>query len=156
MATASIVRTLKPASIVDLLRRLGDIPPQRLLLNPLPGFATEEDLIALLEGQPKRICELIDGTLVEKPMGFREAIYAGVVLQFLWNYLQKTPRGIPAGADGPIRLQLGLVRVPDVCFVSWKRLGADEVPRDPISAVIPELAVEIISESNTRKEIAAS
>jgi Uma2 family endonuclease len=60
---------------------------------------------------------------------------------------------VAAGADGPVRLRLGLVRIPDVCFVSWKRLGSDEVPDDSISKVIPELAIEILSKSNTRREI---
>ncbi len=143
-----------PETIADLVARLGGIPPERVLLCPLPGTATEDDVVAALEAPRKRICELIDGVLVEKPMGFKESILAGAILQLLWNYLEKRKLGVPAGADGPVRLRLGLVRFPDVCFVSWKRLRRAEVPDDPVSAVIPELAVEILSKSNTRREIA--
>jgi Uma2 family endonuclease len=95
----------------------------------------------------------VGGVLVEKPMGFRESLLAGIILQHLWNYLDKHDIGVAAGADGPVRLRLGLVRIPDVSFVSWKRLGGDEVPTDAVSKAIPELAIEILSESNTPKEI---
>jgi energy-coupling factor transporter ATP-binding protein EcfA2 len=40
-------------------------------LRPWPGTATEADLLRLVE-RDKRLCELIDGTLVEKPVGLIE------------------------------------------------------------------------------------
>jgi Uma2 family endonuclease len=154
MASAALKLELPPPdTLADLLRRLGDIPAERVLMHPPPGTATEQDLIDLLEAANKRLVELVDGVLVEKPMGFREAILAGVILQLIWNYLDEHDLGVAAGADGPIRFRLGLVYIPDVCFVSWKRLGGDEVPDDPVSKVIPELAVEVLSKSNTRREI---
>src|SRR5437667_14303 len=57
-----------PASrtVGDLLRDLGDVPAGRVLLWPTPGKATEQDLLHLLEHEG-RACELVDGTLVEKP-----------------------------------------------------------------------------------------
>ena len=114
----------KPDNLAELIHVLGDIPPERVLMHPPPGTATEEDLIELLDGANKRICELVDGVLVEKPMGFTEGIIAGVIIHFLWDYLEKKPLGVPGGADGPVRLRLGLVRFPDVCFVSWKASAA--------------------------------
>jgi Uma2 family endonuclease len=153
MASAALKSEARPETMADLLHRLGDIPAERVLMRPPPGTATEEDLINLLEAADKRLCELVDGVLVEKPMGFKEAILAGVILQMIWNYLEANNLGVAAGADGPVRLRLGLVRLPDVCFVSWKRLGGDEVPDDPVSKVIPELAIEVLSKSNSRGEI---
>ena len=53
----------------EWLHSLGDVPPERILFDPRPGTATEADLLLLVE-RDKRLCELIDGTLVEKPVGF--------------------------------------------------------------------------------------
>ena len=49
---------------------------------------------------------------------------------------------------------LGLVRLPDVAFVSWDRLPERRVPDEPIPNVVPDLAVEVLSASNTAKEMA--
>lgn len=51
----------------EWLRALGDVPPQRIIFDPLPGTATEADLLHFV-GRDK-LCELVDGTLVEKPVG---------------------------------------------------------------------------------------
>ena len=59
-------------TIADLLHRLGDISPERVLSVPAPGSGTEDDVIRWLEGPESRLLELIDGVLVEKPMGARE------------------------------------------------------------------------------------
>jgi Uma2 family endonuclease len=142
-----------PATVADLLHRLGDIPAERILMKPPPGTAEEQDVIDLLHGANKRICELVDGVLVEKPMGFREGFLALVVGHLLLQFLEEHDLGLPGGPDSPVRLRLGLVRLPDVCFVSWDRLGGDELPEDAISKVIPELAIEILSKSNTPREI---
>jgi Uma2 family endonuclease len=47
----------------------------------------------------------------------------------------------------------GLVRIPDVFFISWQRLPAHEVPSDPIPGLAPDLAVEVLSEGNTPGEM---
>jgi|SRR5438067_13903227 len=46
-----------------------------------------------------------------------------------------------------------LVRAPDVSFVSWAKRPEKTVPSDPISHLIPDLAVEVLSPKNTRGEI---
>jgi Uma2 family endonuclease len=48
---------------------------------------------------------------------------------------------------------LGLVRLPDVGFVSWDRLPGRRVPDEPIPNVVPDLAVEVLSPSNTAREM---
>ena len=140
-------------TVAELIERLGGIPAERIRLKPAPGTATEDDVIRWLDGPNKRLFELIDGVLVEKAVGMREAILATWLSHRLTGYCDQTGAGVIVGADGPYRLRLGLVRYPDVSFVSWDRVPGDEFPEDPIAAVIPDLAVEVLSESNTSAEI---
>jgi hypothetical protein len=68
VVTAVAAPQSAPKTAADLLRlieRLGDIDPARIRLNPPAGKATEKDLIQLLDGNDKVLCELVDGTLVE-------------------------------------------------------------------------------------------
>ena len=53
-----------------------------------------------------------------------------------------------------IRLFPGLVRIPDVAFVSWRRVPGGRVPAEPIPSLVPDLAIEVLSEGNTPAEMA--
>jgi Uma2 family endonuclease len=57
------------------------------------------------------------------------------------------------GEAGMLKLFTGLIRIPDVAFITWDRLPDRRVPEQPIAAVAPELAVEVISKGNTVKEM---
>ena len=57
---------------VDLVERFGAIPLNRVVQNPPPGTATEQDVIDL-DDHEDRLCELVDGTLVEKTVGAYES-----------------------------------------------------------------------------------
>jgi Uma2 family endonuclease len=140
-------------TIADLVHRLGDIPIERIMLHPAPGTATEKDVIRYLEAPRKRLCELIDGVLVEKPMGMLEGILGAWLSHRLWTFVESLDLGIVFGSDSPIRFQIGLVRLPDVGFISWDRIPNEEMPSDEIGKIIPDLAVEILSRSNTVAEI---
>jgi Uma2 family endonuclease len=140
-------------NFAELLDRLGNVPLERIRMHPTPGTATEADVLRLLEAPRKRICELIDGVLVEKPVGFRESTIAGIIIQHIWNYLDKDDLGVAFSPDAPIRIQTGRVRFPDTGFISWKRFPNEELPDDKISKVMANLAVEVLSESNTEKEM---
>lgn len=151
---ATVADLPAPTWSIDRLRRhFGGIPAERIRLKPRPGTATESDLISENEAKRRRTCELIDGCLVEKAMGAREALLAGIILQVLNNFLEKHPLGVALAPDGTLRLMPGLVRAPDVSYISWERIGADEFPEDPIPDLAPELAIEVLSRSNTKKEI---
>jgi Uma2 family endonuclease len=52
-----------------------------------------------------------------------------------------------------MRLFPGLVRIPDVAFASWDRFPEGRLSRDPIPNLVPDLAVEVLSESNTPAEM---
>ena len=73
-------------SLADLQRHLGGIPLDRIRLYPPPGMATEQDAMQV-RNRDDRLCELIDGVLVEKAMGSYESFLAGVLIQLINNYL---------------------------------------------------------------------
>ena len=139
-------------SMADLQDHLGGIPLDRIRLYPQPGTATEEDVIRAAEGE-KRLCELIDGVLVEKTTGMYESMLALVIGHVLLDFLDKHPGGMALGADGALKILSSQVRVPDVCFISSERLAALPQPLRPIPALVPDLAVEVLSKSNTKAEM---
>jgi Uma2 family endonuclease len=147
------VSTREPDTVADLLRALGGIPPERVLWTPRPGTATEEDLLRCIDREPKRLVELVDGTLVEKPMGKKEAMLAMWLGTILNNHIVPRRLGFVAGADGPMRTTPRRVRMPDVWFVARASLpgGADD--EEAIAGYPPDLIVEVLSRGNTRREI---
>jgi Uma2 family endonuclease len=139
-------------TIEQLRRHFGMIPAERILLDPAPGTATEDDVV-FMDDHRNRLCELVDGVLVEKAVGAKESILAADLIAYIKFYLRKHDRGVVLGEAGFLRLVLGLVRAPDVSFISWDRLPGGEFPDEPIPSLIPDLAVEVVSKSNTKKEI---
>ncbi|MEQ1830985.1 MAG: Uma2 family endonuclease, partial [Pirellula sp.] len=99
-------------SLAERIADLGGIPVDRIRTNPPPGTATIEDLIRVNEAKDGR-CELVDNTLVEKAMGWRESMIAAVLLRWLGNYIESMNAGIVTGADGMTLLYPGVVRGPD-------------------------------------------
>jgi Uma2 family endonuclease len=142
----------KVRTIADLLKRLGNVPPERVWVRPLPGTATEQDVIAI-EAHENRLCELVDGVLVEKTVGYFESRVAILIGYFIELFLQRYDLGIVLGSDGTLRLMPGLVRIPDVSFISWRKFPNRELPAEPIPDLVPDLAVEVLSEGNTAEEM---
>jgi len=139
-------------TMADLLLHLGEIPPDRVRLEPVPGTATEKDVLRVMD-QEDRLCELVDGVLVEKAMGFLESGVAIRLGRFLDAFAEDHDLGIVVGADGTVRLMRGLVRIPDVAFVSYRQLPERCFPEQAIPDLAPDLAVEVLSDSNTPAEI---
>jgi Uma2 family endonuclease len=142
----------EPLTLADLLEQLGDIDPARIRLRPPPGRATEKDLLKIHDRED-RLYELVDGVLVEKVMGFLEGALATRLGTLLSPLVEGQDLGILAGSDSPLRLLKALVRLPDLLFVSWQRLGTREYPSEPIPDLAPELAVEVLSIGNTPGEM---
>jgi len=135
-----------------MLKHLS-VPAERVRLHPPPGMATEEDVLEV-HRQTGRLCELIDGVLVEKIVGYYESVLAGILLHYLNAYLDRRPLGAAAGEGGMLRVLPSQVRIPDVSFVRWERFPGGKPSRaDPLPAIAPDLAVEILSEGNTRPEM---
>jgi Uma2 family endonuclease len=150
-----MARTALPTSwtIADLLEHFGQIPPERIRLHPAPGTATEQD-VSDLQAREDRLYELVDGVLVEKPMGIRESCLAGLIIRLLGNFVDNYDLGLVTAPDGTLRLAPGLVRIPDVAFISWARLPRRQYPDEPIPDLAPDLAIEVLSPGNTEKEMA--
>lgn len=151
---ASTLASLIPVdwTVADMLRHLGGIPPQRIRMYPPPGTATEQDVLDA-KARIGRICELIDGVLVEKTMGYYESLLAGILIHLLNGFLETHPLGVVLGEAGTLRILPNQVRIPDVSFIRWERFPNRQLPREPIPAVAPDLAVEVLSDANTEAEM---
>jgi hypothetical protein len=106
-------------TIADLLHRLGNIPPERIRYDPVPGTATIDELL-----KPENAnCELVEATLVEKAVSL-EASFLGIWLAtMINNFVLARNLGMVTGEHGFVELPDGPVRGPDVAFTSWASLA---------------------------------
>jgi Uma2 family endonuclease len=148
----STTKAAAPWTVADLSKEFGPISVTRIRLDPPPGQATEQDVIDL-QLREDRLYELVDGVLVEKVMGYLESALAVWLAHHLQGFLGQNDLSILTGPDGTVRLMPEIVRIPDLAFVSWNQLPDREVPADPIPDLAPDLAVEVLSEGNTAKEM---
>jgi Uma2 family endonuclease len=139
-------------TLADVLEQLGGIDPRRVRAWPPLGEATEKDVLHFLDHED-RLYELVDGILVEKVYGFMESVLAADIGARLNSLASQHDLGIVAGAGGTLRLMPRLVRIPDVSFIPWSQLPNHEYPSEPIPALYPDLAVEVLSHGNTKGEM---
>ena len=98
---------VKAENLEDLIEQLGNIPLSRVRVDPPLGRATEADVLEA-ERKHNRLCELVDGVLVEKGMGYRESLASPRTTPSRLRQAAKARLGV--GADGCVRLFPGLVR----------------------------------------------
>ena len=139
-------------TLADALEQLGGIDPRRVRAWPPPGKATEKDVLHFLDHE-NRLYELVDGYLVEKIMGLKESALAMELGSFLSVFVREHDLGFVTGEAGTVRLWPKLVRIPDVAFISWAQVPSREFPSEPIPTLYPDLAVEVLSEGNTKGEM---
>ena len=151
---AGVVSTTLPTdwTLADMLVHLGGIPLERIRMYPPPGMATEKDVLQA-KSRFNRICELIDGVLVEKTVGYYESLIAATIIQLLGRFLEARDLGIVLGEAGTLRILPTQVRVPDVSFINWDKFPNRQLPGEPVPAVAPDLAVEVLSPGNTEAEM---
>jgi Uma2 family endonuclease len=153
IVSGRLMRGLDPNwSLADLQQHLGGIPLNRIRLFPSPGLATEQHFLDLLDRKGS-LPELIDGILVEKPLGHLESRLATLISYFILQFITPNKLGLVYGADCPIRLFPEQIRMPDVTFISWSRVPNSQLPVGQVLEIAPELAVEVISPSNTKDEM---
>ena len=99
----------------DLLKRLGGVPADRVRYYPLPGTATVADVIEIHERE-RRLCELVDGVLVEKAMGWKESLIAGAILSALRAFVVPRRLGYVTGDAGMMQIFPDLVAHSGCCF----------------------------------------
>jgi Uma2 family endonuclease len=155
MATATKRKpTPKPSPftlVADLLDHLGGIPASRVRLVPAPGTATERDLIRVND-RKEGLCELIDGILVEKAMGHEEGLLEAWLIMTLGIFVEQHDLGVLTSPSGPYRVAPGQVRLPDIAFVSLDRFRRRK-RGEAISSLTFDLAIEVLSKGNTRREM---
>ena len=130
---------------------LGGVPLSRVLFSPLPGFATEADLVALAD-RDTRYCELIGGTLVERPSSKarHDLVWRAIgVLSF-----RLASQGfLIRHAAAVMRMPSGNVRAPDIAAIRLDRLPGRVKPVDRVPTLSPEFVAEALSDGNTSAEI---
>ena len=151
MTTPELERTVP--KLADILAPVGDIPLDRILWDPLPGTATEEDMIRRVDGEPKVRVELLDGVLVEKHMGAFASYLAATLISMMWQHARKNNLGLVGTPDLMTRVTASRTRLPDVSFTTWERHRRLASPRDGVLPFVPDLVVVVLSPSNTRAEI---
>jgi Uma2 family endonuclease len=140
-------------TLADLLDRLGGVPLDRIRFRPSPGTATVQDVIDIQQREGK-LCELVEGVLLEKAVGYNESSLAAFLAGLLNSFVIPRNLGLVTGPDGTVELMADLVRIPDVAFTRWDRLPGRRRPTAPVPRLAPNLAVEVLSRSNTPGEMA--
>ena len=87
-------------------------------------------------------------------MGYTESDLALILAGYLNAFIIPRNLGLLSGESGMMRLFPGLVRMPDLAFASWDRIPGRRRPNGPIAGFAPDLAIEVLSLSNTKKEMA--
>jgi Uma2 family endonuclease len=148
------VQTMLPThwTLADLQQHLGGVPLERIRLYPPPGMATVEDALAI-DNREDRLCELVDGVLVEKVMSTYESVLAGFLIQRINTFLESRRLGVVTTGDGALWILPRKMRIPDVSFIRWERFPNRKLPKERVYRVAPDLAVEILSEGNTEDEM---
>ena len=121
--TASSIKTL-----ADLMKRLGGVPLDRVRFRPYPGTATIQDVIDLEQKEDVR-CELVEGVLVEKVMGYTESQLALFLGGLLNAFVIPRNLGIVTGPDGA-RIAAKNRMAASTFFWRTSALGSsDQLPR---------------------------
>jgi Uma2 family endonuclease len=99
--------------------------------------------------------ELVDGRLVEMPMGAESGRVAGKLYHRLEAHCEANPVGIPLPADIGFRCfpnRPRLLRKPDGSFFRPGRLPGDRVPAGDIT-IAPDLAVGAVSPNDLAEAV---
>jgi Uma2 family endonuclease len=121
-------------------------------MRPTPRTATEADWERLPD-ELQKTCELVDGTLVRKPMGVPESILATAMSRILGNFVSPSRLAVILGSDGPMRFLPGQLRMPDVSLFLREHLPDGKASTTQVTDLVPDLAVEVLGPGNTRNEI---
>jgi Uma2 family endonuclease len=99
--------------------------------------------------------EIVDGRIVEKDTGAREIEIATILGSYLFHFARVNRLG-RALVEFIFRIDVekDLQRRPDVAFVSHARWPFNRrVPDVPVWDIVPDLAIEVISPTNTAFQV---
>ncbi|MEX2170397.1 MAG: Uma2 family endonuclease [Pirellulales bacterium] len=137
---------------IDLVDRFGPMPLHRVLTEPVPGTATVEDVIRL-DDHEDRLCELIDGILIEKVYGFYKSLLGVDLIAAISSSEGYRDAGIATGAGGTLQISPGQVRIPDLAFISYERLNRSDFRQNPVPLLAPDLVAEFVTCYHTKREL---
>jgi Uma2 family endonuclease len=117
-----------------------------------PNLLTPDDLLNHFDDVG---IELVNGRLVEKPMGNLSGFVGGRLITFVSQIDLRCENGWPLPAESGIQCfpnDPRKVRKPDFCYVRRERLR--EGPTDGWLRIAPDIAAEVMSPHDTGDEIA--
>jgi Uma2 family endonuclease len=150
MSTATLPQI--EMTVEELAARVGPVPLWRVRTDPSPGTATEED-VERIRRDEGRLCEIIDGVLVEKAVSNKTSYLAMRIGALLCQFVEAAQLGWVLGADGFVWLLGTHLRAPDVSFFRRDQMPGGELPETGYADVAPALAVEVVSPGNTPREM---
>ena len=115
------------------------------------------EALPIFAAEPPGLYEVIDGQIKEKLLGAREAFTASMFPLRLGAFVLANNLGhVVTELLFDLRPAVDRSRRPDAAFVSAATLPMDDVPPDGVAAwaVVPELAIEVVSLTNTAVEVA--
>ncbi|MBM3224539.1 MAG: Uma2 family endonuclease [Candidatus Tectomicrobia bacterium] len=113
---------------------------------------TPEDLLAMPEGHR---FDLVDGCLVERPMGAESSWIAQQVNHRLCTYADTSRGGLVLGPDCGYQIfpeEPNRVRFPDGSFIHRGRLPHDLPPRGHVR-IVPDLVIAVVSPNDLAWEV---
>lgn len=118
-----------------------------LMLEPNPPLAST--------GADDVLYEVVNGERRElEPMGALQAVLASVIAEFVAPFARRKRLGLGLTETlFVLRSQPRLERRPDVAFVSYDRWPGRTIPETNAWDVVPNLAVEVVSPTNSAEEI---
>jgi len=99
--------------------------------------------------------EVVDGQIKEKTVGVQESEIATLLIEFLAPFVRLHQLGkILSETIFLIDRLKGLQRRPDVAFVSHSKWPFNRrVPNVPVWEMVPDLAIEVVSPTNSAVEV---
>lgn len=112
---------------------------------------TDEELMVLPHDGNKY--ELINGDLVMTPTGFEHGEITTRLLVKLREHVMRNRLGVVLSSDVGYRLPDGDLLSPDVSFITKEKLAGSKRPFKGFPKFAPDLAVEILSPSDSKKSL---
>lgn len=122
-----------------------------MVIQSPPLTVEQFDELVLQPAYSDRRYEFVAGEMVEVVSNYyASAVAARILFLLTYQLIQNDIKGIVTGADGGF--QIGNERyIPDIAFVSAKR--QPRASREAYNAQVPDLAIEVISNTRNNKEL---
>jgi Uma2 family endonuclease len=115
---------------------------------PANRVITDQELLRLPKDGQKY--EVVDGELCVSPAGWRHERVVARLLTRLGTFVEQHRLGTVVGSNALFVLPSGNRRGPDVSFVRTGRLPPDDAV---FPALVPDLAVEVVSPDDSAREV---